>query len=105
MPIVEVQLWGNLRLDNIDHSLSSLTTSNGSLLFGSNGGDLYRTWALQEGGEIRWALNATSEGVVVDGEEEGRAFARVWDAVEPSTSTAEDVWRQLEGEDLVVQVK
>jgi hypothetical protein len=105
LPMIEVQLWGGLRRSNVDHVVSSLSTTSQSMFFGSSLGTDLRNWAL--GGNtsipIRWSLDALQREVVVDlSLSTSTSFGKIWLGVSntssPSPST---VWNQLVVAELV----
>lgn len=99
LPMMEVQIWGGLRRSNIDHVVSSLSTTSQSMFFGSSLGVQLRTWAL--GGNasipIRWTLDALQEKVVMDlSLSTSTSFGSIWLGVSNTSSTSPtSVWNQL----------
>ncbi|BGP47396.1 hypothetical protein JCM10450v2_003248 [Rhodotorula kratochvilovae] len=62
LPLLEVQLWGGLRYDDVDFARSSLVSpaDKTSLFFGSTEGDAFGSWAVQNAqhaslGRVEWS--------------------------------------------------
>ncbi|GAA6057505.1 hypothetical protein JCM3770_000592 [Rhodotorula araucariae] len=99
LPLVEVQLWGGLRYDDIDLARSSLVVPNGNnLFFGSREGVDFRSWALQstQRGRVEWVLSAEQADAVLDDGGGNLALEDVWErARNGSLKTAGKVWTAL----------
>lgn len=111
LPLLEIQIWGGVRYTDIDHTLSSLASSNSTqLFFGSSHGNDLRQWAIagsttsQNGqtGGIDWSLSSLEGNIVVDKTLRNKTFLRVWNETllpvgGAAGITQEQVWSSLTG--------
>lgn len=107
LPLFEMQIWGGVRYTDIDHSVSSLASSNSTqLFFGSSHGNQFRQWAIEGGatvqtgqvGGIDWSLNSLEVDIVVDKTLRNQTFLRIWNETLLGGAvgiTQEQVWSSL----------
>lgn len=90
VPIIEVQAWGGLEMQDVDYLLSSLAFPSGNTIFGTPLGTAFRSWAHISDAQkepIRWAASADNQQYAVDSGD-SQAFQQVWDTAGSSSETA-----------------
>ncbi|KAG7450411.1 uncharacterized protein BT62DRAFT_1072492 [Guyanagaster necrorhizus] len=81
IPALEIAVFGSVFPADIDHSVSSFSTTSGTLFFGSEEGSALRNWTITgTGTKVIWADNATSALVVYDSSLTDETFDAVWSA-------------------------
>ena len=79
LPVLEFAVFGEITPQDIDFSVSSFSTSDGSLFFGSSAAETFREWALVDSDElIEWTESAVSPQVVSEGATVNANFEAVW---------------------------
>ncbi|THV04843.1 hypothetical protein K435DRAFT_961576 [Dendrothele bispora CBS 962.96] len=79
IPSLEVAVFGSVLPADIDHTVSSFSTSNGSLFFGSVEGEAFREWTISgTGSRVNWAENALSTSVAQDSSLSDDTFNNIW---------------------------
>ncbi|PAV22444.1 hypothetical protein PNOK_0240100 [Pyrrhoderma noxium] len=79
LPVLEFAVFGEITPQDIDFSVSSFSTSDGSLFFGSSAAETFREWALVDSDElIEWTESAVSPQVVREGATVNANFEAVW---------------------------
>ncbi|KAF8898637.1 hypothetical protein BD779DRAFT_1484908 [Infundibulicybe gibba] len=91
LPALEVAIFGSINPSDIISVPSSFIEPSGSLLFGSNLGNLLRTWAISGvGSGVVWAELATSPLVIRDTTFLDSTFNQTWAAAAAATSQPTD---------------
>ncbi|OCB85692.1 hypothetical protein A7U60_g7343 [Sanghuangporus baumii] len=96
LPILEFAVFGIIRPQDVAFSASSFSTPTGSLFFGSDAAQMFRSWALvNTSASIVWTESALSTDVVHEGSSEDDAFESVWqpasELVASGPTNADDV--------------
>ncbi|KAL5534179.1 hypothetical protein ACEPAG_641 [Sanghuangporus baumii] len=96
LPILEFAVFGIIRPQDIAFSVSSFSTPTGSLFFGSDAAQTFRSWALlNTSASITWTESALSTEVVHEGSSKDDAFESVWqpasELVASGPTNADDV--------------
>lgn len=79
IPVLEFAVFGSITPPDLLSSVSSFSTPSGSLFFGSDAGQTFRTWALIQSSEsVAWAQSATSPSIVQEGATPNNDFESVW---------------------------
>ena len=96
LPVLEFAVFGSVRPQDISYSVSSFSTSTGSLFFGSDAGQKFRSWALvNTEASVVWAESATSADAVHEGSATDANFESVWkpasELVAAGSTNANDV--------------
>ncbi|KAL5518881.1 hypothetical protein ACEPAH_564 [Sanghuangporus vaninii] len=96
LPVLEFAVFGIIRPQDIAFSVSSFSTPTGSLFFGSDAAQTFRSWALvNTSASIAWTESALSTEVVHEGSSEDDAFESVWqpasELVASGPTNADDV--------------
>lgn len=98
LPFLEFAMFGIIRPQDIAFSVSSFSTPTGSLFFGSDAAQTFRSWALvNTSASIAWTESALSTEVVHEGFVRNDAFESVWqpasELVASGSTNAGDVSR------------
>ncbi|KAK7058876.1 hypothetical protein VNI00_001500 [Paramarasmius palmivorus] len=88
IPVVEVAVFGTISPSDIMNTVSSLSTNNGSLFFGSDQAQTLRHWSITAAGKpVKWAENALSSRICVDSQYEDGTFNDIWKAASLAIET------------------
>lgn len=78
IPIMEVSVFGSILRSDAGTYVSNMADSNGALFFGSNNGQLLRTWAIRDtSNAIVWSNSSSATTSVQEGQRTD-AFETVW---------------------------
>lgn len=96
IPVLEFAIFGSITPPDLLSSVSSFSTPDGSLFFGSDAGQTFRTWALLQSSEsVAWAQSATSPTIVREGAARNNILESVWtpasQLVQAGSTDASDV--------------
>lgn len=96
LPVLEFALFGSITPLDITSSVSSFSTPSGSLFFGSDAGQTFRTWAITNSPQsIAWTQSSTSAQVVREKSTVDSNFESVWtpasQLVHQGTTSASDI--------------
>ncbi|KAL5495201.1 hypothetical protein ACEPAI_664 [Sanghuangporus weigelae] len=96
LPVLEFAVFGIIRPQDIAFSVSSFSAPTGSLFFGSDAAQTFRSWALvNTSASIAWTESTLSTEVVHEGSSEDDAFESVWqpasELVASGPTNADDV--------------
>ncbi|KAF5375248.1 hypothetical protein D9758_000181 [Tetrapyrgos nigripes] len=79
IPTLEVAVFGSVLPPDLDYAVSSFSTSNGSLFFGSDDGKALREWAIAGTRQrVIWAEDAVSAQVAQDSSFSDDTFNNIW---------------------------
>jgi len=79
IPVLEFAIFGSITPPDLLSSVSSFSAPDGSLFFGSDAGQTFRTWALVQSSEsVAWAQSAISPTIVHEGATPNNTFESVW---------------------------
>lgn len=79
LPILEFALFGSITPRDISSSVTSFSTPSGSLFFGSDKGQTFRSWALTVPSQtVAWATGAFASQIVRERSTPNSDFESVW---------------------------
>ena len=98
LPVLEFALFGSVTPRDIASSVTSFSTPSGSLFFGSDEGQTFRSWALTISTQtVAWTSSAGASQIVREGASSDSNFESVWtpasQLVEAGSTNATDVQR------------
>lgn len=93
-PTIEVAVFGTMLPTDIEVFRADFGTPTGGLFFGSNGGEIFRRWALRDDNDvILWSESSTASQVVREHLQEDADFETVWTQASELISSASEVGR------------
>jgi len=97
IPIIEVSVFGQLLPADMDLFYSDFTGPQGQLFFGTQRGDVFRTWALNDSSDtLLWSTEAIARTVIREARERYSVFEDVWQAtLKGNLTTPDSVVRAL----------
>ncbi|TRM66196.1 hypothetical protein BD626DRAFT_453466 [Schizophyllum amplum] len=81
IPTVEVAVFGTVDASDLDNAVSSFSTDDGGLFFGSAASKVFRDWTVTTASKpIKWTETAGASQIVVDDGNDDTIFNEVWAA-------------------------
>ena len=91
IPVIEVSIFGQLLPADMDLWYSSFGGPQGQPFFGTQRGDIFRNWALNDSNDtILWSTGALARTVVREVKERYSAFEDIWQAALNGTRSTPD---------------